>query len=140
MKKIIVCLSVTFMAGVLFVNIYNSIVDAVSWGSNVPASIDVMRHYYYSTNPGKFFRYFSPANQFLALLVLNSVLEIIKEGEILSRRRVFAFGTDRCFYLFLFLSGQQPADDPAAYKCIETQQRCSQLAANELAEVSYYRG
>jgi cell shape-determining protein MreD len=58
------------MAGVLFVNIYNSIVDAVSWGSNVPASIDVMRHYYYSTNPGKFFRYFSPANQVLALLVL----------------------------------------------------------------------
>jgi len=70
LKKIVICLSVTFMAGVLFVNIYNSIVDAVSWGSNVPASIEVMRHYYYATNPGKFFRYFSPANQVLALLVL----------------------------------------------------------------------
>lgn len=70
LKKIIICLSVAFMAGVLFVNIYNSIVDAVSWGSNIPASIDVMRHYYNVANPGTFFRYFSPANQLLALLVL----------------------------------------------------------------------
>ena len=58
------------MAGVLFVNVYNSIVDAVSWGSNVPSSIDAMRHYYFATNPGKFFRYFSPANQLLALLAV----------------------------------------------------------------------
>ena len=58
------------MAGVLFVNVYNSIVDAVSWGSNIPFSIDVMRHYYFTTNPGKFFRYFSTVNQLLALLAL----------------------------------------------------------------------
>ncbi len=70
MKKVIIALSVTFIAGVLFVNIYNSIVDAVSWGSNIPASIEAMRHYYFATNPGKFFRYFSPANQLLILLVL----------------------------------------------------------------------
>lgn len=58
------------MAGVLFVNVYNSIVDAVSWGSNIPSSVDVMRQYYIATNPGKFFRYFSPVNQLLALLAL----------------------------------------------------------------------
>jgi hypothetical protein len=70
MKKIILYLSISFMAGVLFVNVYNSIVDAVSWGSNIPSSIEVMRHYYFSTNPGRFFRYFSPVNQLLALLTL----------------------------------------------------------------------
>lgn len=70
MKKIILYLSISFMAGVLFVNVYNSIVDAVSWGSNIPSSIEVMRHYYFSTNPGRFFKYFSPVNQLLALLAL----------------------------------------------------------------------
>ena len=70
MKKVVLFISITFMAGVLFVNTYNSIVDAISWGSNIPASINVMREYYAATNPGKFFRYFSPVNQLLALAAL----------------------------------------------------------------------
>lgn len=63
--------SVTAVAcGILFVNLYTSIVDAVSWGSNIPASIQTTRDYFKSGNPGKFFRIFSPANQILALLAL----------------------------------------------------------------------
>lgn len=68
MKKIILFLSITFMAGVAFANMYNSIVDTTSWISNVPDSIVVFRQYFHSINPGNFFRVFSPINQLLALL------------------------------------------------------------------------
>ena len=70
MKKIVLFASITFIAGVLFANTYNSIVDAVSWGNKIPASVGVMRQYYSATDPGKFFRYFSPINQILALAAL----------------------------------------------------------------------
>lgn len=55
------------MAGVAFVNMYNSIVDTTSWISNVPTSIEVFRQYFQNVNPGNFFRIFSPVNQLLAL-------------------------------------------------------------------------
>lgn len=70
MKKIVLYLSITFMAGVAFVNMYNSIVDTTSWISNVPESVNVFRQYYHNVNPGNFFRLFSPMNQFLALIAL----------------------------------------------------------------------
>ncbi len=60
----------TVVAGLLFVNIYNSMVDAPSWGSNFPTSIQTMRDYFNIVNPGTFFRVFSPANQILSLLAL----------------------------------------------------------------------
>lgn len=70
MKKSILFLSITFMAGVAFVNMYNSIIDTTSWISNVPNSIAVFRQYYHSVNPGNFFRIFSPINQLLALVAV----------------------------------------------------------------------
>lgn len=70
MKKIILFLSITFMAGVAFANMYNSVVDTTSWISDVPASILVFRQYFHSVNPGSFFRIFSPINQLLALIAL----------------------------------------------------------------------
>ncbi|MEO6454332.1 MAG: DUF1772 domain-containing protein [Ginsengibacter sp.] len=69
-RKSLLILATTFAAGLLFVNIYNSLVDAVSWGSNIPASIQTTKDYYKVVNPGNFFRIFSPINQVLALLVL----------------------------------------------------------------------
>ena len=60
----------TFAAGLLFVNVYNSLIDAVNWGHNIPASIQITRDYYHTVNPGSFFRVFSPANQVLSLLAL----------------------------------------------------------------------
>lgn len=69
-KIIVLYLSIVFASGVLFVNIYNSIVDTTAWGSNIPKSIQVTRDYYQSVNPGTFFRVFSPINQILALLSL----------------------------------------------------------------------
>lgn len=70
MKKIILFLSITFMAGVSFANMYNSVVDTTSWISDVPASILVFRQYFHSVNPGNFFRLFSPLNQLLALITV----------------------------------------------------------------------
>lgn len=70
MRKSILILATTFAAGLLFVNIYNSLIDAVSWGSNIPASIQVTREYFKVVNPGDFYRFFSPVNQVLTLLGL----------------------------------------------------------------------
>ena len=70
MKNIVLFASVTIAAGLLIANVYNSLVDARSWGSDIPRSIETTREYYKTVNPGNFFRIFSPANQALALLAL----------------------------------------------------------------------
>jgi hypothetical protein len=70
MKNIILFASITMAAGLLFVNLYNSLVDARSWGSDIPNSISAAREYFKTVNPGNFFRVYSPVNQVLALLAL----------------------------------------------------------------------
>lgn len=70
MKTIILFASIAFASGLLFVNIYTSIVDATSWGSKLPESIDTARNYFKVVNPGNFFRIFSPVSQVLAILTL----------------------------------------------------------------------
>lgn len=57
-------------SGLLFANVYTSIVDATSWGSDIPNSIAAAREYFKVVNPGDFFRVFSPINQVLGLLAL----------------------------------------------------------------------
>ena len=57
-------------AGLLLANVYTSMVDARSWGSDIPNSIATARDYFKTVNPGNFFRIFSPLNQVLALLAL----------------------------------------------------------------------
>ena len=69
MKKIILFASICLASGLLFTNIYNSLIDVKSWGSDIPNSIAIAREYFKTVNPGNFFRVFSPINQVLALLV-----------------------------------------------------------------------
>lgn len=69
-RRTILYLVTTVSCGLLFVNIYTSIVDAVNWGNDIPASIKIARDYFKSSNPGIFFRIFSPVNQILALLAV----------------------------------------------------------------------
>jgi Domain of unknown function (DUF1772) len=69
-KNIFLFASVGIAAGVLFVNVYNSLIDVRSWGSNIPDSIASAREYFKAVNPGNFFRIFSPVNQLLSLIVL----------------------------------------------------------------------
>jgi len=70
MKQIILFASIMLAAGLLFTNMYNSLVDARSWGADIPRSIETARQYFKVANPGDFFRIFSPINQLLALLAL----------------------------------------------------------------------
>lgn len=72
-RKIIIMLAATFAAGLLFANIYTSVVDAPNWGSNIPVSVQAARDYFHAANPGTFFRIFSPLGQIvtMAALVLN---------------------------------------------------------------------
>ena len=66
-QTLLLILAATVASGLLFVNIYTSMVDAPNWGRDVPASIAVAREYFSVANPGTFFRVFSPVNQVLAL-------------------------------------------------------------------------
>ncbi|HWY36651.1 MAG TPA: DUF1772 domain-containing protein [Nitrosopumilaceae archaeon] len=70
MKIIVLYASATIAAGLVLVNIYNSLIDAKSWGSHIPESIATARVYFNMVNPGNFFRIFSPINQALGLLAL----------------------------------------------------------------------
>jgi len=70
MKTIILFASISIASGILFVNLYTSLVDVRSWGSDIPNSIAAAREYFKTVNPGNFFRIFSPANQLMGLLAL----------------------------------------------------------------------
>lgn len=70
MKTLVLFVSISLAAGLLFVNLYNSLIDARSWGSSLPDSIAVTRAYFKTVNPGNFFRLFSPLNQLVALASL----------------------------------------------------------------------
>lgn len=69
-RRSVLIMATSLAAGLLFVNTYTSLIDAVSWGSNIPASIETAREYFKVTNPGDFMRTFSPINQILTLLAL----------------------------------------------------------------------
>lgn len=70
MKNLILFTSIAFASGLLFTNVYNSLIDAKSWGADIPRSIETAREYFKHVNPGNFFRLFSPVNQVLGLLAL----------------------------------------------------------------------
>lgn len=78
-RIIVVALSVVFTSGLLFVNLYTSIVDATNWGAAIPGSIVVSRQYFSAANPGDFFRIASPINQLLALI---TVIICWKSGQV----------------------------------------------------------
>jgi len=70
MRTIALFASISIASGLLFANVYTSLVDAKSWGSDIPGSIAAAREYFKTVSPANFFRIFSPLNQMLALAVL----------------------------------------------------------------------
>jgi uncharacterized membrane protein len=70
MKNSILFASMAIASGLVLANIYTSIVDVPAWGNNIPASLEIARQYYKVSNPGDFFRIFSPINQALGLLCI----------------------------------------------------------------------
>ena len=70
MKKLILFLSIISASGLLMITIYNLVVDAKSWGVDIPASIQTARDYYSQVDPRNFFAIVAPTNQFLILLTI----------------------------------------------------------------------
>jgi uncharacterized membrane protein len=70
MKQIFLFASISIACGLLFANLYTSLIDARSWGADIPNSIAITREYFRTVNPGNFFRIFSPVNQALGIIVL----------------------------------------------------------------------
>jgi uncharacterized membrane protein len=70
MKKIVLYASVAFSSGLFFTNIYNSIVNAANWESNIPNSITATKDFFVVANPGTFFQLIDPTNLILILLAL----------------------------------------------------------------------
>ena len=57
-------------SGITLTNMYSSIVDVPAWSAGLPHSIATAREYFRVSNPGDFFRVFSPLNQALGLIAL----------------------------------------------------------------------
>jgi hypothetical protein len=70
MKKAILFLSIICASGLTMVSIYNTVIDAASWGSDIPASIQTARDYFQHVDPRRFFGVLGPLNQVLILLTL----------------------------------------------------------------------
>jgi hypothetical protein len=72
MKKPILFLSIICGSGLSMVSIYNTVVDAKSWASDIPASIQTARDYFQHVDPRRFYEVAGPAN--LILIVLTLIL------------------------------------------------------------------
>ena len=70
MKKAILFLSISVASGLLMVSVYNTLVDAKSWGADIPASIQAARDYYRHVDPRRFYAIMGPLNQSLSLLTI----------------------------------------------------------------------
>ena len=70
MKKIVLYAAVAFASGLFFTNIYNSIVNAANWESNIPQSIAATKDFFTVANPGTFFKMIDPTNLILIVLAL----------------------------------------------------------------------
>ena len=70
MKKLILFLSIICASGLTLVSIYNTVVDAQSWGSDIPASIQTARDYFQHVDPRRFYTVAGPVNQILILLTI----------------------------------------------------------------------
>jgi Anthrone oxygenase len=85
MKKAILFLSIILASGLVMVTVYNTVVDAKSWGSDIPASIQAAREYYKHVDPRRFYALIGPPNMLLSLL---TIILFWKEG--VSLRLYFA--------------------------------------------------
>lgn len=70
MKKSVLFLSIIIACGLTMVTIYNTMVDAKSWGADIPTSIQTARDYYKFVDPRNFFAIIGPINQVLILLTI----------------------------------------------------------------------
>lgn len=70
MKKLVLYATVTFSSGLFFTLLFNSIVNAANWESNIPQSITATKDFFVVANPGTFFQLIDPTNMLLVVLAL----------------------------------------------------------------------
>src|SRR5215468_11131487 len=80
MKKSILFLWIICASGLTMVSIYNTIIDAQSWGSDIPTSIQTTRDYFQHVDPRRFFTVAGPVNLILIVSDANSVLERFRQN------------------------------------------------------------
>lgn len=68
MKVAIAFLSIFLAAGLTAVTVYNTLVDAKSWGSDIPTSIQTARDYYAHVDPRRFYLMVGPPTVLLGVL------------------------------------------------------------------------
>jgi uncharacterized membrane protein len=134
-RQSILILTTTFAAGLLFVNVYNSLIDAISWGSNMPASIQTTRDYYKIINPGNFFLVFTPINQVLTLLAL---IICWKEGKRIriycGAALLFAVAVDVMTFGFFY-----PRNDIMYTSPIDTNLDAIKIAWSQWSSMNWFR-
>lgn len=67
MRSLLLLAQIVINSGLLFVNVYNSIVDARSWGAAIPQSLKTARQYASIYSPATFFKYFGPVHLMIAV-------------------------------------------------------------------------
>ena len=108
MKKLILLTSVAVASGVLFANIFNSLVIAVATDSNIPNSIIAGKEFFRTVNPGAFFQIFSPASQILTLASLLLFWKHSKKNAALSGDRFGVLYFRRYYGVHVFSSQNRP--------------------------------
>ncbi len=68
MKVALALLSMALAAGLTAVTVYNTLVDAKSWGSDIPTSIQTARNYYARVDPRRFYLVVGPPTVLLGIL------------------------------------------------------------------------
>lgn len=71
MRKIVLYAAIAFSSGLFFTLVFNSIVNAANWESNIPQSIIATRDFFVVANPGTFFQLVDPANMLLVVVALS---------------------------------------------------------------------
>lgn len=70
MRKIVLYAAIAFSSGLFFTLVFNSIVNAANWESNIPQSINATRNFFLVANPGTFFQVLDPTTTLLTVLAL----------------------------------------------------------------------
>jgi hypothetical protein len=70
MKKLVLFFSIICASGLTLVSIYNTVIDAQSWASDIPASIQTARDYFQNVDPRRFYAVAGPINVILILLTI----------------------------------------------------------------------
>ena len=70
MRPFILFMYIVIGSGILFINIYNSVVDAPNWGRDIPNSIETARNYFLKKTPGDFFKIIGPFYYLIGLVTI----------------------------------------------------------------------